>query len=276
MKNSPVRKIALVVNKNKEGAQELAEKLTKIAHRTGITEIESHVHPLTLGVLNDVDLCLTIGGDGTLLGAVEEVIKQNIPVLSINCGKLGFMTVFTPEEAKENFRQILLGGYTIAERKVLRCSSINAKASVLALNDLVIKANSSRLAHLEVFSEDDLVNQYACDGLIFSTPTGSTAYNLSAGGPLIHPNANVITMTPICPHTLSNRTIIFDGSTVLTVKLGEDTHKICLSKDGKSCFKLEEPFPLKISIAHEVLKLIQRTDKSYYQVLRSKLKWGGI
>lgn len=276
MQNSPIHKIVFAINKNKKGAEELATQLIEIVRDLSMVKIETYSHPLPSNVLKGMDDCMTIGGDGTLLGVVEEAIKENIPVLGINCGKLGFMTTFTAEEARIKLKQVLLGDYTITERKVLSCSSTNNEETILALNDLVIKTNSSRLAYLEVFSGEDLVNQYVCDGLVFSTPTGSTAYNLSAGGPLIHPHADVITMTPICPHTLSNRTIIFGNDTILTIRLGEDNHKICLSKDGKNCFKAEKPFPLKIRMADQMLKLIQQPNTSYYQVLRTKLKWGGV
>jgi NAD+ kinase len=146
----------------------------------------------------------------------------------------------------------------------------------LALNDVLIKSEiNSSLVRLEVFADDELVTDYTCDGLIFSTPTGSTAYNLSAGGPLIHPNADVIAMTPICPHTLSNRSIIFRDRVRLRVFNRGESSKLLVAMDGQRNLKISEGSPVEISISKLRLPLVQRTDYAHFAVVRAKLKWSG-
>jgi NAD+ kinase len=146
----------------------------------------------------------------------------------------------------------------------------------LALNDVLIKdANSSRLVRLEVQADGELVTEYTCDGLIFSTPTGSTAYNLSAGGPLIHPGADVVAMTPICPHTLSNRSIIFRRGIKLRVYNRSEDASLLVAMDGQRNLKVCVDSPIRISVSRHTLPLVQRLDYSHFAVVRTKLKWSG-
>jgi NAD+ kinase len=147
----------------------------------------------------------------------------------------------------------------------------------LALNDVLIKGEiNSRLVRLEVFADGELVTDYICDGLIFSTPTGSTAYNLAAGGPIIHPEAGVIAMTPICPHTLSNRSIIFRDRVRLRVfNRTERDSRLLVAMDGQRNLKVSANSPIEITIAKSRLPLAQRTDYSHFSVVRTKLKWSG-
>jgi NAD+ kinase len=145
------------------------------------------------------------------------------------------------------------------------------------LNDILIKdASNSRLVRLEVFADDELVTDYLCDGLVFSTPTGSTAYNLSAGGPLIHPSAEVLAMTPICPHTLSNRSIIFRAGVRLRVQnLSDHATGLIVAADGRALPAPPAAAPITISLSPHRLRLIQRRDHSHFSIVRAKLKWSG-
>src|SRR5581483_1562545 len=150
--------------------------------------------PLPRGFLKNFDACCVIGGDGTLLGVARESAEQRVPIIGVNRGSLGFLTTFSADEARAHFAELLKGAFQIERRAMLDCST-GPGSHDLALNDVLIKDEvNSRLVRLEVFADDELVTEYMCDGLIFSTPTGSTAYNLSAGGPIVHPGADVIAM----------------------------------------------------------------------------------
>ncbi len=268
-----IQTIAFVVNLKKTGADSLATSLEGAAESLGVQTRSTTAYPLSEEFLTGIDACCVIGGDGTLLGVVSEAVRNQVPVLGVNLGKLGFLATFAADEVLAEFESLLSGDIQVATRSLLQChaaSEINA----LALNDVVIKNQAAGLVSLDVFSDKQHVNEYNCDGLVFSTPTGSTAYNLSAGGPLIHPNAEVIAVTPICPHTLSNRSVIFDHQTILEVLLRNRQDGIQVSIDGVVSCHRPEDFPLRISIATQTFKLIQHRKHSHFQLVRSKLRWG--
>lgn len=273
---TPIRRLAFVVNEQKPGACELAEDLVALAASLGVETRVNHAFPLPVQLLRDMDACCVIGGDGTLLGAAPAAAEAGVPLIGVNRGSLGFLTTFTADEARDCLPTLLSGDFVTAERALLSCRSGSA-APVLALNDILIKdASNSRLVRLEVFADDELVTDYLCDGLIFSTPTGSTAYNLSAGGPLIHPGAEVLAMTPICPHTLSNRAIIFRAGVKLRVKnLSDSSPGLVIAADGRTLPAPGHDDSLDISLAPHHLRLIQRRDHSHFAVVRTKLKWSG-
>ena len=199
----------------------------------------------------------------------------DIPIIGVNQGSLGFLTTFSADEARAQFAALLEGDYRIARRALLDCKT-GPRRSDVALNDVLIKdAKPSRIVRLEVFANGKLVTDYTCDGLIFSTPTGSTAYNLAAGGPIIHPQAGVIAMTPICPHTLSNRTIIFRDDVKLTVINRTEGSRLLVAMDGQRNMVVTEGTPVEISNSARTLALAQRRDYSHFEVMRAKLKWSG-
>jgi NAD+ kinase len=158
---------------------------------------------------------------------------------------------------------------------MLECA-IGARKRDLALNDIIVTAGEkSRLVRLEVFADGELVTDYYSDGVIFSTPTGSTAYNLSAGGPILHPSARVVAMTPICPHTLSNRSIIFRESVRLRVRNGTEGAPLLVAVDGQRRYVAAPGAPVRISVARDRVTLAQRRDYAHFAVVRAKLKWTG-
>ena len=272
----PFRKLAFVVNAEKNGAPELAQELIAIARLAGVkkTKLSSDL-ALPRGCFKGFDACCVIGGDGTLLGTVREAARENIPVIGVNQGSLGFLTTFSADEARAQFASLLRGDYRIARRSLLGCKAGPGEHDV-ALNDVLIKnETNSRLVRLEVFADGKLVTEYYCDGVIFSTPTGSTAYNLAAGGPIIHPAAGVIAMTPICPHTLSNRTIIFRDSVKLTVINRNQDSRLLVAMDGQRNTAVTGEAPIEITISPRTLALAQRRDYSPFEVMRAKLKWSG-
>ena len=271
----PIRRLAFVVNEQKSGAPELALLLMATAREAGVGIAHTARFPLPDGFLKDHDACCVIGGDGTLLGVVGAAAREQVPVIGVNRGSLGFLTTFSAEEARAQFAGLLSGAYQIATRALLDCSTGPGQHD-LALNDVVIKDEvNSRLVRLEVMAGEELVTDYYCDGLIFATPTGSTAYNLSAGGPLIQPTADVIAMTPVCPHTLSNRSIIFRSDMKLRVYNRTASSRLLVAMDGQRNHTFCDGSPVEISVSPLKLALVQRADYSHFAVLRTKLQWSG-
>ena len=273
---SPFRKLAFVFNSEKPGAAGLAQELMEIARQAGARKLKlSGDRKLPRGYFKGCDACCVIGGDGTLLGAVRGAARENIPIIGVNQGSLGFLTTFSADEARAQFAALLGGDYRIARRALLECRT-GPRHRDIALNDVLIKnETNSRLVRLEVFANGRLVTDYYSDGVIFSTPTGSTAYYLAAGGPIIHPAAGVIAMTPICPHTLSNRTIIFRDDVKLTVFNRGDDSRLLVAMDGQRNSVMAEGSPIEISVSARTLALVQRRDYSPFEVMRAKLKWSG-
>lgn len=272
----PLRRLAFVVNPDKPGAAELAEELMEIAGRAGVKQIKLNKgRKMPRGYLKGCDACCVVGGDGTLLGAVRDAAREGIPVIGVNRGSLGFLTTFSADEARQQFTDLLRGHYRVAHRTLMDCKT-GPRHRDIALNDVLIKNEvNSRLIRLEVHADGELVTDYLCDGLIFTTPTGSTAYNLAAGGPIIHPAAGVIAMTPICPHTLSNRTIIFRDTVKLKIHNRTEDARLFVAMDGQRNSLVTEGHPIEISLSPRKLALAQRRGYSHFEVMRTKLKWSG-
>jgi len=271
----PIRRLAFVVNQQKTGAPELAEVLMATARKAAVALVATTQIPVPDDFLRGFDACCVIGGDGTLLGVVRAAAVAQVPVIGVNRGSLGFLTTFSSDEARAHFADLLAGGYRVAWRSLLDCTTGPGQHE-LALNDVLIKDEvNSRLVRLEVFAGDELVTDYFCDGLIFTTATGSTAYNLSAGGPLIHPAAEVIAMTPVCPHTLSNRSIIFRHDIRLRVFNRMGHSRLLVAVDGQRNLTICEGAPVEISNSPLKMPLAVRVDYSHFSVLRTKLNWSG-
>ncbi|MBP6865159.1 MAG: NAD(+)/NADH kinase [Candidatus Didemnitutus sp.] len=272
---SPFRRLAFVVNPDRPGAAELADELLEIAGRAGVKQTKLNKgRKLPRGYLKGCDAVCVIGGDGTLLGVVRSAAREGIPIIGVNRGSLGFLTAFSADEARTHFAALLGGEYRLAHRSLLECKIGPGRRDV-ALNDVVIKNEvNSRLMRIEVYADDELVTDYYADGLVFSTPTGSTAYNLAAGGPIIHPAAQAIAMTPISPHTLSNRSIIFRDTVKLRVVNRTDDARLLVAMDGQRN-SVVTGSSIEISLAGRRLALAQPKTYSHFAVMRSKLKWSG-
>ena len=271
----PIRHLAFVVNRNKAGAPGIARELAAVARAAGVRLKQTSRFPLPAGYLKGMDACCVIGGDGTLLGAARESARHQVPLIGVNRGSLGFLTTLSAEEARGRFPDLLAGQFRVDQRTMLDCAT-GPGSSDLALNDVLIKDEvNSRLVRLEVFADDELVTDYLCDGLIFSTPTGSTAYNLSAGGPILHPGSGVIVMTPICPHTLSNRAIIFRDNVRLRVYNRSPGSRLLVAMDGQRNLRVSGHSPVTIALARQRLPLAQVSDYSHFKVVRQKLQWSG-
>lgn len=270
----PIRSILFVPNASKPEAAGIASKLEAIAKNHGVATAVETRHPIPAGSLRDYDLCCVIGGDGTLLSVAAEAIEHDTALLGVNVGKLGFLATLSGQEAEAGFGEILAGEYALHSRAVFQVKTANGDTSH-ALNDVVIKeARGYGLIRLQVKANGRRVSEYHSDGLIFSTPTGSTAYNLSAGGPIVAPDARVFVMTPICPHTFGNRSVVFEADACITVENRDPQHVPTVSIDGRQRLNMDKGFPLELSIAAKELQLLQKKDYSPFQIVREKLQWG--
>jgi NAD+ kinase len=269
------RRIAFVVNPDRPGAAELGAELMALAGKSAAKRTElNQGRKLPRGYFKGCDAVCVVGGDGTLLGVVRAAAREGVPIIGVNRGSLGFLTTYSAEDARAQFQALIAGDHRIARRSLLDCKAGPGHHDV-ALNDVLIKNEvNSRLVRLEVFADGELVTDYLCDGIIFSTPTGSTAYNLAAGGPIMHPAARTIAMTPICPHTLSNRTIIFRDSVKLRIVNRTEDARLLVAMDGQRN-SVVTGGSIDISLAPRRLALVQPRNYSHFSVMRSKLKWSG-
>ncbi len=223
-------------------------------------------------------LLLVLGGDGTLLSAARLAAPRGIPILPVNLGSLGFLTSFTREELYPALEETLGGRHAVSERVLLQVDFLRNGAThgmYLALNDAVInKGALARMIELELSIDETFVCRYRADGLIVATPTGSTAYSLSAGGPIVHPGVGAFVITPICPHTLSDRPLVVQDTSRIEISFLGDTEAVFFTVDGQTGIEIHPGDRIRLTKAVPRLKLIQPPRKSYFEILRSKLKWG--
>jgi NAD+ kinase len=229
-------------------------------------------------VADSSQLLLVLGGDGTMLAAARLAAPRGIPILPINMGSLGFLTSFTVEELYPALEDALAGRFSVSQRVMLSVEHERAGKVIetqRVLNEVVInKGALARMIELELGIDAEFVCRYRADGLIVASPTGSTAYSLSAGGPIVHPGVESFIITPICPHTLSDRPVVVRDSSSIEIRLSGSTESVFLTLDGQKGIPLQATDRVRISRAKELLKLIQPPKKSYFEILRNKLKWG--
>lgn len=227
---------------------------------------------------SEADLIVVLGGDGTMISTARLVGDGDALVLGINYGSLGYLTEFRIEEMFPALEAIFAGEYEIERRVMLsvehwRDDRLQAKGRVL--NDVVInKAALARIIEIDVTLNNLFVNSFRADGLIVSTPTGSTAYNLSAGGPIVYPSMNAIVMTPICPFTLTNRPIVVPDDAEIELRLRKENEGVVLTLDGQIGYALEANDRVLIRKSRTAFNLIQPPNRNYFDVLRNKLQWG--
>jgi NAD+ kinase len=235
--------------------------------------------PLIPGDLQDLDLLITLGGDGTLLRGARMVAPHGVPVLGINLGHLGFLTSVAPTELDDAFAAVLNGRVALDERMVLDARAEAADGTChgtfLALNDAVLhKGGFARVIRLAVRAGGEEVGTYRADGIILSTPTGSTAYSLSAGGPIVSPSIDCIIATPICPHTLAVRPLVLPADQTITVEVLSPSEELILTVDGQDGAALAPGDRLVVSRAQTPLCLVRFPGQTFFSTLRRKLRWG--
>lgn len=224
------------------------------------------------------DLLIVLGGDGTLLSAARQAADRKVPILPINLGGLGFLTTVSQDEIYPILEEIFSNKHRLSERVMLETEIVRGGAVVrrqIALNEAVLnKAPLARIMDLELHVNGEYVTTYKGDGLILSTPTGSTAYSLSAGGPIVYPNVEAFVVTPICPHTLTNRPLVIPDSVSIEIDYQAGDDAVFLTLDGQVGIELMRGDHIVMRKAPEKLRLVRPAKKTYYEILRSKLKWG--
>lgn len=259
------QKIAIVVNQSKDGAIEFAKSFAEsIKHYVLKSTIFSN-YPITDSIFNDHDLCVTVGGDGTLLGIVPLAIKYNIPIFTINHGSLGFLSITSTQSAVQSFIDIQNNNFKISERIVLE--TIIGDEKIISLNETVIRNKTcSRIIKLDVFCDNIYMTKYAADGLIIATTTGSTAYNLSAGGPIVDPKVSILMLTPICPHVGHSKTIILPAETTISIR-NQNCEFAIYCDSNQSGYDSE----VTMRVGKAKLKLITSQEYSFFKALHEKL-----
>jgi NAD+ kinase len=246
----------------------------RIEHQTGcgVDQLEGEE------IAREVDLILVLGGDGTMIATARMIGDQEVPVLGVNYGGLGYLAEFRIEELYTALESILAGNYRLDRRVMLAVELRRGDAPPQfnrVLNDVVInKSALARIIEIEAYLNRQFVNSFRADGLIVSTPTGSTAYNLSAGGPVIFPSMNAVVITPICPFTLSNRPIVVPDDAEIELLLKTDNEEVALTLDGQVGHPLKVEDRLAIRKSRTTFNLIQPMNRNYFDVLRDKLRWG--
>lgn len=225
-----------------------------------------------------VDIILVFGGDGTFLGVARLACEHGTPILGINLGGLGFLTEITVDEIYPMMERILSGDYEIEDRQMLRTTVRRGKTGARhyeVLNDVVINKEAvARIIDLEIYIEGSHVTTYKADGIILSTPTGSTAYSLSAGGPIVHPALPVTIITPICPHTLTNRPLVVSNEMKVEIKITTQEPDTYLTLDGQIGIRLKTGDVIEVRKSDTVVKLIKSPFRDYFTILKTKLMWG--
>lgn len=269
-----MRKIGIAINPTKDIDGQIVETVKhKFYNNLDIEKIIvfNSYESDKIELEDDIDLIVVLGGDGTLLSVARGISKKNnIPLFGINIGNLGFLSSIEISNIDEAIKKIKNKEYSIDSRMVLSCDTKDQSDN--ALNDVVLSRGTiSRMVHFEVYIDNKLYTTFKGDGLIVATPTGSTAYSFSAGGPFIYPNLDLITLTPICPHTKSMQTIVVSGDSLIEIIPSNGRDEIYLTIDGQKAIKVKEKEKIKIQRAKKHIGVLLFNDYDYFKVLRSKI-----
>lgn len=274
-----MRKIGIVVNPNKAGAVELLPKLREWLLKRENTVLDTTSSPLD-EIVRDAELIISLGGDGTLLSAAKYIKENPIPVLGVNLGRLGFLTEVKQDEVFEELNSFFIGSSKTEDRLMLSCTASSAKNKkerrLIALNDIVVSREGlSRILRMEVSVSKEKWTSFSGDGVIIATPTGSTAYSLSAGGAVIHPKLEAIIVTPICPHASSLRPIVVAASEKIAVRIQSSggAGKGLLTADGQENVEIDDSYIIEVTRAVTPLRLIKSTKRTYFDSLRENFKF---
>ncbi len=291
MKNKAdkIKRVGVIGNPDKTACARAVARAAKLIRAAGrkllcdpvtahMAGLRGDLCPDVVTLARSVDLLLVLGGDGTMLRVAREIAGAATPVLGINIGGLGFLTAVPSDELASALAHLWRGEFTIERRALIEASVRRNGRPVrkLALNDIVIgRGEISRLIELEVAVNRDPLTRYRCDGLIVSSPTGSTAYSLAAGGAVVLPTAEVFALTPICPHTLSNRSLIVPLSDTIRIRPVSATPATILSADGEIISELSSGDIVTVQRSRHTVHLLQLAGSSFFEALRRKLHWRG-
>ena len=273
-----MKKIIILGDKSKKKIRETIKELEPLFRK------KSHLSIIDISDEEELkkvsaDLAFVFGGDGTILSASRKLNAKQIPLIGVHLGKFGFLADLTSLEISDSLEKIFAGEYFISQRMLLTCKVIRSKQVInetLGLNDAVISRTSlSRLISIKLYINEKIVTTYSSDGLIVSTPAGSTAHSLSAGGPIVTPDMEAFIVTPICPHTLSNRPLVVSGDSKIGMEQISESKGVGLTVDGQIYFDVKVGDRIVIEKAENKLQLIDIQTRTFYDVLREKLNWRG-
>ena len=270
--SKPVKKIALVANSDKPAARRIVQRAARLAAASGMTPVtdEAKAH--------STDLVMVFGGDGTMLHWARDMAGSGTPIFGVNIGGMGFLTAVSGKDLANAIRSIAAREFSIESRTLLTASgeSNGTPFRLSAMNDMVISRGTvPRMIRVEVKVDGEVLTVYRCDGLVVGTPTGSTAYSLAAGGAIVAPDASVFSITPVCPHTLSNRAVIVSQQSAVEVRMLDRQREATLSADGSDVVELAADSPVTIRRSRRTVKLARLPGSSFFQTLRQKLQWTG-
>jgi len=282
-KPKQIKRVGVVLRPSSPEIKEQFLSVKKSFENHGIEVILDNNGAQMLGLMGqefevmceNVDVLVTLGGDGTLISAVRRSHEFDIPVFGIHAGKLGFLADIDLAELDDFIKKLVSGNYRIDNRAVLRAELVTKEGStkLVAFNDIVMtRSTISKMIHLDTFVDDKPFNTYYGDGVIISTPTGSTAYNLSAGGPVLFPLTQVFALTPISPHSLTQRPVVLPGHFTIEIKTPDASALVVV--DGQDMYDFAEGDVIKIRLSAKPALLIHREEFNYFEVLKEKLSWG--
>ncbi len=266
-----IGRVNVTVKQDSERATEIANRVKNFLDARKVEVSEGDIRPHDEAVV-------VVGGDGTLLHVAASAFKRQIPLLGINAGGLGFLTEVHTDEMDEALEGLVTGSFELDKRMVLHVEVLNhcgkTIAEYTALNEAVItKGALSKIIRIDTWADDRFLTTYRGDGLIISSATGSTGYNLSAGGPIIRPGLEIIVLTPICPFALSSRPIILSGSSTIRVEVRHMQEEVCIDVDGQVGMHLLKDYVIQVSREKGYLLLIKSPSRDYFTILREKLGW---
>lgn len=284
-----IQRVGLVANVEKSSCVAVVQQAARLVRTSGrepiadiatarLAKLRIPTVPDAAAVARETDLLLVFGGDGTMLRAARDTAEAGTPLLGVNLGGLGFLTAISADQFARGLRAVWQGKFTVETRPLIEVSgSLGGKLlSLPALNDFVVSRGSgSRLIELEVTVDGEELTRYRCDGLIVSSPTGSTAYSLAAGGAIVSPTAEVFTVTPICPHTLSNRSVVVSLHSVIGIRALSGRIETLLSADGEVVAPLVAGEAVLIRRSERSVRLLHLAGNSFFKTLRQKLNWSG-
>jgi len=283
LKLDNIKRVGIILRPSTPELREMFFEVKRIFESRGIEVLLDHVSGGMIDVMGqpfeilckNCNFLVTIGGDGTLISAVRRSYEFQLPVLGIHAGKLGFLADLYIADLEPFLDKLLAGKFLMDQRAMLQATirTKNGENKVVAFNDIVLTRPSiSKMIHLETYVDGRNFNTYYGDGVVISTPTGSTAYNLSAGGPVLFPMSKVFALTPICPHSLTQRPVVLPGHFEIEIKTPEPSAIVII--DGQDMFEITESDSVHICLAKGVAHLIHKDDYSYFEVLKEKLRWG--
>jgi NAD+ kinase len=283
LKLTNIKRVGIILRPSTPELKEMFFEAKRIFESRGIEVIIDNISGGMIGTMgqpfdmmcDNSDFLLTIGGDGTLISTVRRSYRYQLPVLGVHAGKLGFLADLDMAELEEFVDHMLTGEFRIDQRAILQATIVtpNGNTTIYAFNDIVLTRPSiAKMIRLETYVDGRSFNTYYGDGVVVSTPTGSTAYNLSAGGPVMFPLTQVFALTPICPHSLTQRPVVLPGHFEIEMKTPDPSALVIV--DGQDMFEINDSDTVHIKLAGGAAHLIHRNEFNYFEVLKEKLGWG--